>query len=174
MGHDPMLVLAQHSWLHSYGEYAIWTAAVLTALGVMSRQKPARWVWRQLVSDPTTDWLGREVRGAVADEIGHEFISNGGSSLRDLLDNLVQSQAVLSELATEARDSREMLAAKVDETRSAVVDMSAGISTTLSDHGGRIITLEGGHAAVLQAVKKLHECIDSRLPPASTEEREAS
>ena len=174
MGHDPVLVLATHSWVHTDGEYAIWTAAVITALGVMTRTRPARWVWRQLVSDPTSTWLGREVRGAVADEIGHEFVSNGGSSLRDLLDSLIQSQAVLGELATDEKDSRGMLAAKVDETRSAVVDMSAGISTTLSDHGGRITTLEGGHAAVLQAVKKLHECIDSRLPPASTEEREAS
>jgi len=175
MWHDSVLVLAQHSWWHTYGEWILWAAAITTAISVMFRTKPTRWVWRQLVAGPTTDWLGREVRNAVAEEIGHEFVANGGTSVRDLLDGMADNHAVLSEFATEAKEHQVAIEGKVDQTRSAIVDMSAGISTTLADHGGRITSLEGGHAAVLEAVKKLHKCIDERLPPiAGASEKEAS
>ena len=88
-----MLILADHSLWHTWGEATIWTAGVLTALGVISRTRPARWLWGQLVGKPVTEWSEKVVGGVVDAKVSQ---NNGGSSLRDRVDALNDGQEALT------------------------------------------------------------------------------
>lgn len=57
-------------------------AAGLGALGVLSRLRPVRWLWRHLVVDPVSEWFRSEVRDEVAPILA-EVRPNGGASFRD-------------------------------------------------------------------------------------------
>lgn len=74
-------------------------AGLLVALVAAGRTPPARWVWRLLVHQPTTEWLRSTVAEVIrpTDErcarveqrvaaIEHELHPNGGTSLRDRVD----------------------------------------------------------------------------------------
>jgi len=76
-----------------FGEQTIWFAAVATALGVLSRTRPARWVWRHLVTSPVTEWGERVVGSVVEEKVSKP---NGGSSVTDKLANLGESQEILA------------------------------------------------------------------------------
>ena len=83
--------------------------AAATALG---RLRPVRWLGRQLVGQPVTEWLARVVaemtRAVVADELEpirhrqqeiatrtEQLATNGGSSLLDLVRKIDQRTEVL-------------------------------------------------------------------------------
>lgn len=61
-------------------------AAFLTALGVLSRLRPVKWLWRHVVKDPLSGWFRVEV-GAVVNEqlepLRAELSFNGGATTKD-------------------------------------------------------------------------------------------
>lgn len=178
-----LLAQSEPVW-RTWGEATIWLAAIFAALGALSRTKPIRWLFRRLVSEPFTQWF-RETGGEIIEEkVGKEFTSNGGASLRDAIDTLRSGQDDLSEWAGEAKvaqvelvagqdslkecqtrlaEAIESTAEQITEVNSAVVAISASVGTTLADHGKRITAVEDTHTEVLEAIAKLHECMDRRL-----------
>lgn len=55
----------------------ITTAAVITALGVISRTRPVRWVFRRLVSDPLAAWFSALVGAEVSKQLDSRPLTNG-------------------------------------------------------------------------------------------------
>lgn len=74
------------------GELVIWTAAVVTAIGVL---------WRQVVR-PAYRWLHR--MGQMIEFVGGQMQNNGGSTLRDGVDRLDQRTASMDERLTAVED----------------------------------------------------------------------
>jgi hypothetical protein len=81
-------------------------AAVATALGLLARLRPVRWVGRTLIGQPVIRAFRREVGEVVApieakvdalthkvDAIDAELHPNHGSSLRDAVDLVVDQTA---------------------------------------------------------------------------------
>lgn len=78
-------------------------AAFTGAVGVIAKAPPVRWVWRHNVSEPLTDWHRRTthevvdarlapVKKDIAD-IRAQVHPNGGNSLRDAVDKVVDQTA---------------------------------------------------------------------------------
>lgn len=64
-------------------------AAVATSVGVLSRLRPVRWLWRQLVARPLGTWFRGEVTEVVDERLSGiwaELRPNHGTSFRDHLD----------------------------------------------------------------------------------------
>jgi PAS domain S-box-containing protein len=83
------MLLANHSWWHSWGETTLWIAAIVTAMGIIWRARPIRWMWAQLVTKPVTSWGTQVVTSVVETKVTSP---NGGSSLRDQVDTLSGNQ----------------------------------------------------------------------------------
>jgi PAS domain S-box-containing protein len=109
------MIFAEQSIWRSAGEQIIWVAAVVTALGVISRTRPAKWLFRQLIGKPITEW-GIKVVSQVVDEKVSE--KNGGSSLRDRVDDIAKKQENLSELTHEAIINQDDLRAAINNIHS--------------------------------------------------------
>lgn len=120
-----LLVLADvPSWVVTLRDASIAIGAVCGALltiGAATKMpvvnRPIRWLWRNLVSDPVGGWLRGvldhhaepdrarivEVAGQVADIAGrlevveHEVRTNDGQSLRDVADRVEQMTVGLAE-----------------------------------------------------------------------------
>lgn len=156
-------ILAEHTWWHTYGEQTIWLAAVVAAIGLLSRTRPVRWLWRQLIADPIGRWLEGVTGKVVEEKVGKEFTSNGGESLRDAIDGMTETQHTLHDFADGASERQERIEGKVDGVNSAVLEMSGSVGTTLADHGTRITAVEGRHDEIVASIDRLHECIETRL-----------
>lgn len=59
------------------GELVIFIAAVITALGVIVRSKPVRWLWRRNVVDPGSDRLRQVVAEVVDERLDARPLTNG-------------------------------------------------------------------------------------------------
>lgn len=90
-------------------------AAVATSVGVLSRLRPVRWLWRQLVARPLGTWFRGEVRSEVTEVVDERLVPimaelhpNGGASLRDRVDYIVDEHgrrlAECEETLVEIRD----------------------------------------------------------------------
>jgi hypothetical protein len=157
------VILAEHSWWHTWGELTIWLAGVATAIGLLSKTRPARWMWRRLISDPFTDWFRTTGGEIIEEKVGKEFASNGGASLRDAIDGLKDGQDTLTEWSSEAIAGQKAVLDRVDANSTAIAEMSGSIGTTLADHGTRITAMEGRHEDVMTAIERLHKCVERRL-----------
>jgi hypothetical protein len=72
--------------LRDSGTVAAAIVAILGAIALISKLPPIRWVWRNLVSDPLSEWFRAAVRDEVAEataDIRAQLHPNGGSSLKD-------------------------------------------------------------------------------------------
>lgn len=74
--------------------------AMFVTVGLLTRAKPVRWVFRKLVGDPVTAWHRAQtlyvVEAAIA-PINEQLKPNGGSTLRDRVDvveRLVRQQGI--------------------------------------------------------------------------------
>lgn len=61
-----MVVAAAPTILVDAGIAAGAVTAVLTCGGLIGRSRPGRWLWRQIVGAPVSDWLARTVDARVA------------------------------------------------------------------------------------------------------------
>lgn len=78
-------------------------AAFCTALGVLSRLKPMKWLWRQNVKDPLSGWLREVVDERLEHKlqpIRYQLETNGGQSIKDAIGRLEVGQATLLEAHT--------------------------------------------------------------------------
>lgn len=53
-------------------------AAFCVAVGVISRLRPVKWLWRRLVRDPFTEWTEALVGRVVDEKLDARPILNGG------------------------------------------------------------------------------------------------
>ena len=89
-----MMILLETPLWQQAGEQLVWVAAVATAVGFLSRTRPAKWLWRSLVARPATEW-GERVVGSVVDEKVSK--PNGGSSIADRLNTVCEGQETLAD-----------------------------------------------------------------------------
>lgn len=60
------MVLAElASWITDAGSLAAAITALIVVLGLLTRAKPVRWVWRQLIGEPVGRWAGGIVSAQV-------------------------------------------------------------------------------------------------------------
>lgn len=97
------MVFADHFIWHAWGETTIWFAAVVTAIGLLSRTRPVKWLYRHLVGEPVTEWGERVVSQVVETKIS---TNNGGSSLKDKIDSV---ERLASGSAGEQKDMKASL-----------------------------------------------------------------
>lgn len=62
---DHVLIAEIASWITDAGSLAAAITAVLVVLGLLTRAKPVRWVWRQLIGEPVGRWAGSIVSAQV-------------------------------------------------------------------------------------------------------------
>jgi PAS domain S-box-containing protein len=122
------LVLAVEPWWHSSGENVIWVAGVVTALGIISRTRPARWLYRRLVGQPVTEWSTRVVGQVVDDKVSK---TNGGSSLRDRVEAIVTQQETLAEWTTQTASNQ-------DDIKQSLENIHKCLDTRFSDTHARM------------------------------------
>lgn len=74
-----MLLLALTVTLSLTGvaQVLIGLAATATAVGVLSRLRPVRWLWRTSVVEPSTEWLECVVGKVVDEKLDARPILNG-------------------------------------------------------------------------------------------------
>lgn len=63
--------------------------AIVVTVGLLTRAKPVRWVFRTMIGDPITKWHRNQVSWVVEPslaEIRDQLRVNGGKSLRDRVD----------------------------------------------------------------------------------------
>lgn len=78
-------------------------AAFCTALGVLSRLKPVKWLWRKNIVDPLSGWLGATVDDRLEHKlrpIRYQLETNDGSSIKDAIGRLEKGQTTLLEAHT--------------------------------------------------------------------------
>lgn len=109
------MILAETPLWQQAGEQLIWVAAVATAIGVLSRTRPAKWLWRTLVTRPATEW-GKDVVGAVVDEKVSE--PNGGSSIADRLDTVCKGQETLANGSVKLWERQDEIISRVESIHS--------------------------------------------------------
>lgn len=78
--------------------------AVLGLMAALTRLRPVRWIWRQLVADPVAEWFRREVGEEIEASLGPvraELQANGGSTVKDKVDALAADVASIKEQVAE-------------------------------------------------------------------------
>lgn len=162
------MILADHTAWHSWGELTVWLAGVITALGLISRTRPVRWLYRHLIGDPFIQWFRKTGGEIIEEKVGKEFASNGGASLRDAIDGLHTGQAEAREGVISLTEGQAEMKDGITDLQASYVELAASIGTTLADHGARITATESGQKDVLAAIDKLHKCIERRLDKQGT------
>lgn len=99
-----MFIIADHSFWHVWGETTVWIAGTITALGIISKTKPIKWVYCQLISKPMTTWGLLVVGQVVEDKITNK---NGGSSIKDQIDEVKEAQVGLAGWTTQVSTNQE-------------------------------------------------------------------
>lgn len=90
------------SILTDLGAGAAAFVAIVAALGFVIRSRPTKWLWRRVVAEPITNWQRAQfehVTEPALAEIRQQLRPNGGSSLRDRIDQVADAQA---EMKTDA------------------------------------------------------------------------
>lgn len=63
--------------LRDVGELVVWLGAVVAALTVLVKAPPLRWLMRQLVKEPSTEWLRVQVAEVVREVLKEHPLTNG-------------------------------------------------------------------------------------------------
>ena len=99
------------SALRDFGAVCAAVGAIVVTLGLLTKAKPVRWVFRTLVGDPVTRWHRAHtlyvVEAAVA-PIYEQLKPNSGQSVRDRIDLLEgKVDHIASRIANEAQSIRD-------------------------------------------------------------------
>ena len=117
------------SWLTDAGSLAAAITAVLVVLGLLTRAKPVRWVWRQLIGEPVGRWAGGIVSAQV-DPVRAE--------LAELSTQLVNHMGAAEDLRAADIADRDRRQDEMDRWRTDVRDDVAEIKTGLGTVHRRI------------------------------------
>lgn len=147
-----MILAELPNWITDAGSLAAALAAVAVVLGLITRARPVRWVWRSLVSAPMGRWFGGIVSAQV-DPVRSDIAELRG----DLGTNTVDLKALRVELVTHMgaeeglrsddianRDRRQE---EMDAWRTEVSDDIAGVRGDIRTVHGRIDDALGALAA---------------------------
>lgn len=99
------------SALRDFGAVCAAVGAIVVTLGLLTKAKPVRWVFRTLVGDPVTRWHRAQtlyvVEAAVA-PIHEQLKPNGGQSVRDRID-LLESKVddIAAQITSEGQSIRD-------------------------------------------------------------------
>lgn len=63
--------------LVTVAQVVVASAATVTALGVLAKWGPVRWVFRTLIGDPLKDWFRHEVASVVDERLDARPLTNG-------------------------------------------------------------------------------------------------
>lgn len=127
--------------------------AIGGVIGLLSKARPVRWLWRQLLGDPVTRWAGRVVDDRVAPVRGDiaELRTDLGTNTTDL-------SALRTELVTHMGDEVKIRAADITEQGRWQEEVRV-----------RFVRLEGRFVDVDRSIRRLHDRIDGvadgRLEP---------
>lgn len=98
-------------------------AAFCTALGVLSRLKPMKWLWRQNVKDPLSGWLREVVDERLEHKlqpIRYQLETNGGQSLKDAISRVEVTANKLTESVEQLTKNDVVEMTHIDSIDSAV------------------------------------------------------
>lgn len=59
------------------GQAAMWVAGVITALGIIAKAPPTRWLWRRNLAEPIMAVFRREVSQVVDERLNARRLTNG-------------------------------------------------------------------------------------------------
>lgn len=133
-----MLIGELPNWITDAGSLAAAVAAVAVVLGLLTRARPVRWLWRTLIGDPVGRWAG----SIVSDQV--DPVRNDIAELRtDLGTNTVDLKALRVELVTHMGAEEGLRATDIanrdqrqdemdvwrDEMRSDIGEVKAGLGT---------------------------------------------
>lgn len=119
-----MLTAELPNWITDAGSLAAATTAVVVVLGLLTRAKPVRWVWRQLIGDPVGRWAGGIVSAQV-DPVRAEL-----AELSTQLVNHMGAEEVLRAADVADRDRRQdELDIYRTKIRDDVAEIKAGLGT---------------------------------------------
>lgn len=138
------MVLAElASWITDAGSLAAAITAVLVVLGLLTRAKPVRWVWRQLIGEPVGRWAGSIVSAQV-DPVRADIAELRTELRTDTVDlkalrvELVNHMGAEEDLRSADIADRDRRQEEVDRWRSAVRDDVSEIKTGLGTVHRRI------------------------------------
>ena len=117
------MVLAElASWITDAGSLAAAITALIVVLGLLTRAKPVRWVWRQLIGEPVGRWAGGIVSAQV-DPVRTEV-----ANLAEQLDTHMGAEEDLRAADIADRDRRQSeMDAWSDEIRDDVKDLKSSV-----------------------------------------------
>ena len=111
---------------------------IATLIGLLSRARPVRWVWRQLIGAPVSRWLG----GIVSDQV--EPVA---TEVRELSVQLVNHMGAEEGLRSDDIANRDRRQEEIDAWRTEVRDDIAGVRGDIRTVHGRIDDALGALAA---------------------------
>jgi len=158
-----VFIIADHSSIHTIGEALVWTASVVVALGLLSRTRPARWLWNHLVVEPTTIWTKKTVGSVVDEKIGLEFAPNSGTSLRDVVDALHQNQAELMGFASESAERQEAIEIALTKAIEAGAGRDDLLQQQVANTSIRITALDAKSERVFDAISDVRRCVRANM-----------
>lgn len=157
------------NWITDAGSLAAAIAAVAVVLGLVTRARPIRWVWRQLVGEPVGRWLG----GIVADRVDPVRAEVAG--LRsDLGVNSVDLKDLRNELVTHMGAEEGLRADDLAERESRQQDLDAkleAMTDKMIEHGDRRDEKIADVKADVQALAALVEPVLAELAAGNPEVR---
>lgn len=138
------------SWITDAGSLAAAITAVLVVLGLLTRAKPVRWVWRQLIGEPVGRWAG----GIVSAQV--DPVRNDIANLRtDLGTNTVDLKALRVELVNHMGAEEDLRATDIED-RDRRQDEMDRWRTEVSDDVGEIkVGLGTVHRRIDTALQRL-------------------
>lgn len=125
---------------------------IATLIGLLSRARPVRWVWRQLIGAPITRWMGGIVAGQV-DPVRADIaqlrtdLGTNTVDLKDLRTELVTHMGAEEGLRSDDIANRDRRQEEMDVWRTEVRDDIAGVRGDIRTVHGRIDDALGALAA---------------------------
>ena len=108
-------------------------AAFCAALGALSRLKPVKWMWRQIVADPLSTWFDDKLDAKI-DPIKAELSRNGGGSMKDAVVEMRESIARIDDRTDRADKRLDIVEATVPSLHDQLVELTAQISDLVVLH----------------------------------------
>lgn len=108
-------------------------AAFCTALGVLSRLRPSKWLWRHLVTDPLSTWFDDRLDTKFA-PIKVELSTNGGGSIKDAVIEMRESIARIDDRTDRADKRLDIVEATVPSLHDQLAELTTQITELVVLH----------------------------------------
>lgn len=123
-----MILAELPSWVDDFGKSILWIAGIITAFGIIFKapwiKRPGQWVWRHLVSNPTSAW-GKQLVGGVVEshladskqkmEAVYNFVDVSGANQNDIKAALQNLHECIDRRSAEQNERIEKLTQYTEE-----------------------------------------------------------